>query len=434
MLTSLAARSAVVVFISQALGAGLALLVHVLLARWGGPYVYGIYSYATAWVLTLSIGVGVGFPTAALRFIPTYEASKRWSHLRGIVQRGEHVVILAALTVASIGTALLWLFGDFSSSATSRAVLIGLWSLPVIGLVRFHTQTCRALHHIVAAYLVPRLFRPMALVGGFALLTVLPDQWLTGNAVMVVFAFSFLPIALFQRGVVQRHLSTTVAPASAQYNTIYWLRVALPLLLVAGVVKVLQQTDLLLVGWMLDVKAVGQYRAAMTVAAPVGFVLLAVNAVAAPHFARCYAEGSVRRLHRFLRRIAHWLFWPTLALAAVVALGSQILLGLFGPSFVEARTPLLILTLSHVVNAGAGSVGYLLNMTGYHADAARVYGIAAVLNIVGNSVGIYFFGLVGAALASTLSMVLWNVWLHHLVQQRLHVAPSIFHALFLTRS
>jgi O-antigen/teichoic acid export membrane protein len=82
------------------------------------------------------------------------------------------------------------------------------------------------------------------------------------------------------------------------------------------------------------------------------------------------------------------------------------------------------------VNAGSGSVGYLLNMTGHHLDSARVYGLTTLLHVGITAAGIQLLGLVGAAAATALSMLTWNVWLHAVVRRRLGVDPSILGALY----
>ncbi|MEL6131288.1 MAG: hypothetical protein AAFR30_15465 [Cyanobacteria bacterium J06628_4] len=42
--------------------------------------------------------------------------------------------------------------------------------------------------------------------------------------------------------------------------------------------------------------------------------------------------------------------------------------------------------------------------------------------------GIHFFGIVGAAMATAFAMALWNVWLYVLVVRYLGVRPSIVDA------
>lgn len=84
-----------------------------------------------------------------------------------------------------------------------------------------------------------------------------------------------------------------------------------------------------------------------------------------------------------------------------------------------------MLILGQLVNVGSGSVGYLLLMTGHQSQAALVMSVTAIVNIVLNLVMIHWFGIFGAGLATALSLVLWNVWLHAIVVKRLNVHPSI---------
>lgn len=424
--TSVAARGAGTAFLSRAGGAALSLAVHVSLARWAGPAVYGTYSFAVAWVSTLAILVGAGFPEAALRFIPTYEVENAWSRLRGLVRRGEQLPLLLGTGMAVIGSVTVWMVTD-AASESAQAVIIGLWALPGVALVRFYTEACRSVDQITAAYVAPNLIRPGLLVAGIAALAILPTAALTSPLVTALFGAAYLPIVAYQRSTFRRYLSRRLPSSDTlQFDTRRWLQVAFPLLLVTGFVMLLQKVDVILVGWMLGMEAAGFYQAAVTVAMPVSFILGAVNAVAAPRFARFHARDDPATFRRFVRTLAHWLFWPALVLSIALATGATVLLGLLGPEFNVARIPLFFLIFSHLVNAGSGSVGYLLNMTGHHLDSARVYGLTTLFHVGITAAGIQFLGLVGAAAATALSMLIWNVWLHALVRRRLGVDPSIF--------
>jgi O-antigen/teichoic acid export membrane protein len=128
------------------------------------------------------------------------------------------------------------------------------------------------------------------------------------------------------------------------------------------------------------------------------------------------------------------IFWPSLAISAGIAALSGPLLDLFGSEFHEARPALLILLVGQLINAAAGSVGYLLTLTGYHREATRALGLSAVACILLAGVGVSVFGLVGAALGSTTGFLLWNGSLYWLVVRKLGIRPSIFTALHTSRN
>jgi O-antigen/teichoic acid export membrane protein len=138
-----------------------------------------------------------------------------------------------------------------------------------------------------------------------------------------------------------------------------------------------------------------------------------------------YARNDRRNLKRLVKLVAHVTFWPSLLIAGVFAIFATQLLGLFGGGFGEGRAPLIILLVGQTINAAAGSVSFILNMTGHERDAFRVYAVSAAINIVAVYVGIELGGIVGAAIASSVTVALWNIWLHALSVRYLGVYPSV---------
>ena len=115
----------------------------------------------------------------------------------------------------------------------------------------------------------------------------------------------------------------------------------------------------------------------------------------------------------------HWLL-PLI----FVAFGSLVL-RLFGPGFEQGYATLLILTLGQLVNAFAGPVLSLLNMTGHQVVTARVLSTSAIFGVVFGLVFTRIWGSVGTAVAFSGAMVLWNAWLAIFVIRKLEIYPSL---------
>jgi len=58
-----------------------------------------------------------------------------------------------------------------------------------------------------------------------------------------------------------------------------------------------------------------------------------------------------------------------------------------------------------------------------------VFGVSALLYVILLFFGIQAFGLIGAAVATALTMTLWNIWLNRLAWRRLHLHTSIVEAM-----
>jgi len=91
------------------------------------------------------------------------------------------------------------------------------------------------------------------------------------------------------------------------------------------------------------------------------------------------------------------------------------------------------LSVGQLINAATGSVGLLLIMTGYERDAAICVGISAVLNVVLNATLIPKWGLTGAAIATTSSMMVWNILLAIWVYRRLRIHSTALGEIGLSR-
>jgi O-antigen/teichoic acid export membrane protein len=424
------ARGAMFALIVQVLGAGLAYLSQVAFARWMGIAQFGRYTYFMAWATILALLAGLGFPLSVLRFIPEYRAHGDHARLRGFVRLSRGAALATGLASAGVGLVIAL---AFAPGKTVAIVALAVWLVPVGALINVDLAVIRAGGRIIGAYGPSLVIRPLLILLAAGAVWLVEGR-LTASTAFIITLSAFGVVALLQSKLVAEVVRGGGRRSSAVYEPRRWLRVSAPLLLVAGFQIALGQTDLLVVGAVRGVRDAGLYSAAAKTATLVGYLLVALNAVTAPLIAEFEAKGDRAGLQRLATVSALWVFWPTLAIAVGLAVLAPFVLGLFGPSFVIARWALVILLGGQLVSAGCGAVGYLMSMTGHQNEAAWVYGIVSVVNIPVCYGGVRFFGLDGAAAATSVSLIAWNVWLHHLTKQRIGVRASILSSLALQRA
>lgn len=427
-------RGAGVALTVQILGVALGYSAQVLLARWMGAAEYGVYEYVVTWALFLAFAAGLGMPGAVLRFLPQYVAQQDWARLKGMVWASFWGTVGVSLAIALVGTGLLWGLG----MGWTAPLMLAVWLTPLQALQRIQLEMARGMRQIALAYGPSLIGLPLLLMlsGGLMcqrqqwLMGAAPRQWLTGE---MAIALTMLVLGLLlsvQLWLFWRGFGGKLRAVVAEYRLRSWLAVALPFLLIDGSFVVLRQTDTLMIGMMVGTSSVGVYAAALKTSAWVNFILLAVNAIAAPMFAALYAEGDRVNLQRLASVVARWMF----PLALLVSLGLVVfadpILGLFGAEFGVAKPAMLWLIGGQLVNVAAGSVGYLLTMTGHQNQCAIAMGCSAGLNLGLNLVLIPRFGVLGAAIATAICMSVWNLWLHALVVKHLGIRPSIWGAVF----
>lgn len=425
-------RRAGVVLVIQVVGAGLAYGLQVLLARLLGASDYGIYTYVFVWVGFVSLLAGLGLPAASVRFLPVYRVKEDWPRIHGFVRSTSTITFATAITIALCAVVSTEALHAFGLLASPSAVVLGALLVPALAGSMLYTEFARAGNRVGIAFIPAQIARP-ALIGiGAAALFALRGALSTSGALDATLVAAYAVLAV--QYALTRHLFD--GPKTERRPVVElreWFGVGMTLLAAGAFIITLMQVDIVIVGVFRGPRDAGIYAAASKTATLVAFVILAVNAAAAPQFASLWALGRVDELQRLVTKLAGVIFWPSLAISAGIAALSGPLLGLFGPEFHEARSALLVLLVGQLINAAAGSVGYLLTLTGHHREATRALGLSALACIPLAAVGVWAFGLVGAALGTMIGFILWNGSLYWLVVRKLGIHASILTALHIPR-
>jgi O-antigen/teichoic acid export membrane protein len=226
----------------------------------------------------------------------------------------------------------------------------------------------------------------------------------------------------------QLWLAQALPPAARSslpaYRTREWLGVALPLVFISAMHLALSQIDILMVGILLTPADAGVYAAAARIGAFVIFGLIAVNGIVAPMIARLFTEGHRTALQHMVTLAGRAGLAFALVAALALAVFGDWILSLFGPAFPKGYGALLILVAGQLINAFAGSVGFLMTMTGHERQAAKIMLLSLALNILLNAVLIPVWGLEGAATATAITTALWNLAMLGYVKRRLGIHSS----------
>lgn len=406
----------------------LALLVTILLARMLGTEHYGIYAFIMSIVSIVAIPTQFGLPELVVRETAKAQVSGNWALIRGIWSWSATTIGLAGLGVVIAGAVAAWFaFGYFSADRLTAFA----WALPLIPLIAL-TGLCgaalRGLRHVVQGQLPGDILRPAGLLLLVAVTVgIYPYLELTASYAMalhVVAAAIALFIALFLlRCAYPASLEKRPAPV---YRIVEWSAAAWPMALISGMTVLNQKTDILMLGILTGVEHVGLYRVAAHGAMLVSFGLPAIGIAARPWFARFHANGQMVRFQRLSTLGARVMLAMALPVALVFMLFGEPLLHLvFGKDYVTGYPVLAILAATHVVHAGFGTLVPLLNMTGYERITMKAVGFAVSLNILLNAVLVSFYGIIGAAIATGVTLIVLNMVLWRAVRSRLGVDSSI---------
>ncbi len=422
---AIVARGAIGSFVVKILGAAIAFGLHILLARLLGVSQYGIYVYAITWLNILAVLCLLGFHTSLVRFIAAYKAQEKWGLLRGIVHRSTQFVVIFSLLIGGIGGIVVWFLRSRIGQDQAATFGVALILLPVLVLVRLRGAGLRALKRVVQSELPIVIIRPLllaAILSGLYLYLRQPLQATQAMAINLIAVFAALVIGTVW---LIKELPEQMRDVQPIYAEKRWLKVSLPLLLIAGMSMVLNQTDIIMLGAIRGSDEAGIYSAASRVSNLVVFGLIAINAILAPMVSELYHTGRMEELQRIVTLAARAIFVFALMVSIILVVFGKFALSLFGAEFVVTYVPLLILLCGQIVNVLAGSVGLIMTMTGHQNQVGAIVAVSAVVNIILNALLIPLLGLRGAAISTAFTMVLWNITMLVYVQRRLGINTTV---------
>jgi len=407
--------------------AGLNFLSTVLLARLLEPAGYGVYAYVYAWINVFSVLTQFGLPTLVVRETARGMAQDRPDLVQGIWRWAGRITGLLSLALAGVGAVLAWLlrssFGGERLSTFAWAILL----VPLVALGNLRGAALQGLQRVVAGQMPEFLIRPgllVLLLGGAVWLL---DRSLSAAEAMALHVGAAALAFGFGAWMLWRATPSPVRAARPQYEGRAWWLSALPLAFIGGMSLINKQASTIILGFFVPDAEIGIFRVAAQISVLASYGLQAVNLVVAPRFAALYAKGDIAKLQRLVTASARVVLAMNVGVTlGCILLGRPFLQFVFGPAYLGAYTPLLILLVGQAVNSAAGSVGMLLNMTRHERDTAKGLVVSAILNVVLNLLLVPLLGIIGAAVATAVSLITWNVLLWWAVRQRLGINSLAF--------
>ncbi|WP_435103946.1 oligosaccharide flippase family protein [Arhodomonas sp. AD133] len=404
----------------------LGLVVVVLLARVLGASGYGIYTFVFALVSLTAMPARMGLPALVVRETARGHSRGDWGRVVGMWHWANQLAFALSATIVAVGFLILWL--DWVKGEALRATLTwGIWLVPLLALAGIRSASLRGLRHPIAGLFPDQVLRPGLLVLVLLAIIIWPDIDLSPAGAMfltlVAAGISFLSGIWLLARVQPRG----IAKITRIYDSRRWLAAVWPMALTQGFQQVNRYADVLLLGLLSTVADVGIYRVAAQGAMLASLGLTALNRVIAPYVAHTHAQDDLHRLQNLARSTARAsLIFASLTLIGFAVLGEWLLAATLGEEFGDAHVPLLILAAGQVANAGFGSTGVFLNMTGHEREVARALAATAIANVGLNLVLIPLFGAAGAASATATTLLLSNLWLWGMVRSRLGIRSSAF--------
>jgi O-antigen/teichoic acid export membrane protein len=416
-------HGALVSFVIQGAGAGITFMSEVLMARYLGAAGYGLFAMVLAWMQVASMPVLLGSNHLLLRYVPTYVVKEEWSLLRGLLRNSIYVALSMSLIVFGASlllSDLLDLSNDVRASLT-----VGMTILPFIALSLQRQAILRGLHKIASALSPEHLIRPIVLICLASAWAFWVDVPLSAPGALTIYGFAV--IVAFCIG---WYWQVTAAPlemksVQAEAQPREWFRAAIPMFLIASMQLLITRIDIMMLGAMVDHEQTGIYAAASRVSDLVIFALASANTIAAPMIAGLYARNDTIGLQHMMIVLAKGVLVVTIPLVIIIVAFGHSILASFGTGYHLGYISLVILVVGQMINALCGPVGYIMVMTGHQKQSLYILAYITVLNFALNLSLIPLYGIEGAAIATAVTIAMWNILMLRYVRRHLGLDASL---------
>ena len=399
-----------------------------LIAKLFGAEGLGEYVLAVTVLRLFVLIAKLGFDTTSIRFLASFVIQKKWDSIHFFRRKVIFILIITSI----ISSICMYLFSeDLGLLLSIDYKYIRLNSFFVLPMVFFmlHYQSLRGLKKIGDFSFFYRMSQSLFSIIAIVVLY----QFIVDDAIpiyaylislLIVSALSFVSFRYHYERKKRGEISAELKILS--YSTLF--KISIPLMFAQSVQFIMAWTDKLMLGVMATSQEVGIYHIAFKLSMFAAIALMSVNSITSPKIAELYAKNDLKQVKNVAQSSTKVIFWLTLPLLVLFFTFPTFFLGLFGPEFKLGVTAFLILSVGRLVSSFSGSVGNILQMTNNQNYFAGVLFLGAIINIVLNLVLIPstsplaqygYSGINGAAIASMMSLIFWNLSMVLIVKKKL---------------
>lgn len=397
------------VLFSKIVGMALSYALIVMISREYGAAVTGAYTLATIFVILFALIGRLGLDTALLRFVSEYSAQNRQDLVRDVYGKALRVIFSASFILSLVLLSCAEFIGRYIFQDPSLAVDIRIISFAVlpVALMLTHAEVLKAQKRNIEFSFLQTIALPLFSI---CALVVLQQVHRGSNAPAISYliaAFISVMLAFSRRTAIKGKTDTTGMRSEKKLSEI--LRVSLPMMASNILIFIMTWIDTIMIGVLRTESEVGVYSTALRIATLANITLFSVASVAASRFVEHYSRSDTPNFTKIVRISSFLNFWISFPIILIIAVAPARLMGLFGDEFEKGAPALLILAAGQFVNTVCGPSGMILQMTGRERLFQKLIAATILLNLLFDLLFIPPYGIIGAAVSSSLALFFWNV-------------------------
>lgn len=389
-------------FISIAISSFVHFLLRIVLGRDLGAYGLGLYTLIFS-IYTLGIQfAGFGIGNALTKYIA--ENNGDIKKVNEFVSSG----LVGSIISGFIVGAILYLFSDaigagiFHNLEMSGLLKITAICFPFIALQKTVLGTLNGLRKMNYFALL-NIFQNILMVIVSIILVVFLKMEINGAILGLVYPTIFT--GLFSLYFIKNHYiyMPRFFNSTSRELSVFGFYVVIASSI--GVINA--QIDSLAIGYFMNGVDVGNYAVAMILIQGILLLPSAIQQVTSPAMAEYYGKRNYQNIKNLMENVMLKTLLITIFLSGLLALfGRYVISFFFTDEFLPAYKPLLILLIGYSIQAPMISIGGWLASVGKVEMIFKISLFCVLINMILNVILIPRFGIIGAAIATSFSLVI----------------------------
>ena len=404
-LTTQVAKGAGIAFIGYGVRIVAGFCFNIFLGRLG-PRAYGLYALGRS-VSSVANPIGsLGLNRGAVRLGAVYRGEGSKERVKGVILSSLGISLVSALFFSAVLFSLAGIISEhFFKKPDLRHVLeIFAWILPFSIFTGVGAAVARSFRRIdyEQAVTICQALLNLALVGlafllGFRLVEIMYGLLIAGvlgSGIAYYFLWKTFP-----------EIVSGLRPA---FEIRRLLSISLPMAFVAVAYVSLNYVDRVMLGYFSSAKDVGIYNAASFFAAQMLLFINAIIPIFSPIVADLHNKERFPEIERLYKTVTRWILIAILPLFLLFLFFPTHVMGIFGVEYEAGSVALVLLSVAFLIGAGTGPGGQILLMTGKENIDVLNSVALIIVNVLLNLWLIPPYGLLGAAIATAIGLVLLN--------------------------
>ncbi len=421
----LIAKSSLFVFIGIVLSKILTYIYRVVIARYFGPEVYGLFSLATMILTGLVAFATLGLYEGLLRFVSFYRGKKDNNKIRYVLRLSIFTLLFSSIL---FGT-LLFLFSDIISLSLfhdqNLIIFLKIFSfiVPIYVFLYVFLAIIQAFEKInVYTFLLDFLenFLKLILIIFFIFLGLKNNavifSYFLGAIIVLMISFIYCKKKIpevFGKYDLKEKFKKEVRKKLFSYS---W-----PLVFSTLSYVIFSYIDSLTIGYFKGVSDVGFYNAAVPLAALLIFAPTLFMRLFFPLVTKEFSRNNSFMINELSKQVEKWIFIVNLpVLLLMVIFPGTFLNLLFGAEYLVAENSLRILALGYFFYSISILFYTLLAIAGKSKLLLINVIVTSILNLILNIALVPKYGIIGAAFATLISYIILSSIL--LLEVKIHIS------------